>query len=171
MHLPPAPSRWHNGARGRYCRPGFLTRATAFAKPQVDPVAFKLLEMLEVMAGATRQLPQRVNIGPDRIVDQVHGRLAFAFLNGTPPVTAANYRSYLETCFNDMTAYRKSHADKGNLGLAACCDCYLDFYRGAAGCKRPWTREGVWQMIGGQVDAECGALGLDRALYLSMAVH
>lgn len=150
---------------------GFLAKAAPFAKPTVDPIAFKLLDMLEVMAGATRQLPQRVNIGPDRIVDQVHGRLAAAYLNGSPALTAANYRGYLDACAAEMAEYQRTHAGKGNLGLAACCECYLDFYRGAAGCGRPWTREGVWQMLCGKIDAECAALGLDRARYVSGTVH
>jgi hypothetical protein len=158
-----------------YCNlgvtPSFLGKANAFARPDIDPTAFKLREMLEVMAGATRQLPQRVNIGPDRIVDQVHGRLAVAFLDGTPPMTAANYRTYLDSCAGAMTIYRNSHEAKGNHGLAACCDCYLDFYGGASACVKPWTREDVWQMLCGQIDAECGGLGLDRSRYLSMAVH
>jgi hypothetical protein len=158
-----------------YCNlgvtPAFVSNANTFARPDVDPIAFKLREMLEVMAGATRQLPQRVNIGPDRIVDQAHGRLAFAFLNGTPPMTAANYRTYLDTCAGAMATYRNTHASKGNHGLAACCDCYLDFYGGAAACSKPWTREGVWQMLCSQIDAECGGLGLDRSRYVSMAVH
>lgn len=158
-----------------YCNLGitadFLGKANTFARPEVDPIAHKLREMLEVMAGATRQLPQRVNIGTDRIVDQAHGKLALAFLNGTPVVTAATYRTYLETCAGLMASYRKTHADKGNHGIAACCDCYLDFYRGAAACKKPYGREDIWQMISGQIDAECSALGLDRSLYLAMTVH
>ena len=149
----------------------FLDKANAFARPDVDPIAFKFREMLEVMAGATRQLPQRVNIGPDRIVDQVHGRLASSFLNGAPPMTAANYRTYLETCASAMTTYRDTHRSKGNHGLAACCDCYLDFYGGASACVKPWSREDVWQMLCGQIDAECGGLGLDRSRYVSMTVH
>ncbi len=150
---------------------GFLAKANAFARPGVDDTAFKLREMLEVMAGATRQLPQRINIGPDRIVDQAHGKLALAFLDGSPVLTAATLRTYLETCATLMDAYRKSHVAKGNLGIAACCDCYLDFYRGAASCKKPWSREDVWQMLCGQIDAECGGLGLDRSRYVNMTVH
>lgn len=158
-----------------YCNLGisadFLKKANAFAKPEVDPVAFRLRDMLEVMAGATRQLPQRVNIGPDRVVDQVHARLAQVFLDGTPTLTAANYKTYGDTCAAEMTAYRDLHRKQGNLGIAACCDCYLDFYAGSPRCGRPWDREGVWQMACSQIDSECAALGLYRARYLLMTVH
>ena len=157
-----------------YCNLGikakFLEQANRFAKPEVDRAAFSLRGLLEVMAGATRQLPQRVNVGPDRIVDQVHGTLATRFLNG-PPLTAANYRAYCETCHVEMKTYRDEHRKQKNQGVAACCDCYLDFYNNAPSCRRPYDREGLWQIVTGKADAECGALGLDRTRYLAMTVH
>lgn len=158
-----------------YCNLGikakFLGQANQFAKPEVDRVAFALRGMLEVMAGATRQLPQRVNIGPDRIVDQVHGALATRFLNGGAPLTEANYRTYCATCTADMTAYQDEHRKQKNMGVAACCDCYLDFYRNAPSCRSPYDRDGLWQIVTGKAEAECGALGLDRSRYLAMTVH
>lgn len=158
-----------------YCnlgiRPAFLAKANAFARPDVDPVAFKLRSLLEVMAGATRQLPQRVNIGPDRIVDRVHGELAMRFLDGTPPLSTANFETYINRCTQDMTAYMSTHAAKKNLGIAACCRCYLDFYESAANCRRPYDIEGVLSGLRSSTDAECSALGLDRSRYISMSVR
>lgn len=159
-----------------YCNlgidPGFLNKANAFAKPEIDPIAFHLREILEVMAGATRQLPQRINIGPDRIIDQVHGQLAFEFLKDKTPVSVAHYSGYLDgSAADNMLAYRQDQAKQGNHGLAACCDCYLEFYGGAATCVKPWARDDVWKMLCGKIDAECSGLGLDRAGYLSMSVH
>ena len=158
-----------------YCnlgiRPAFLTKANQFARPDIDPVAFKLRAMLEVMAGATRQLPQRVNIGPDRIVDKVHGALAMQFLDGTPPLSSANFEAYIQRCLQDMSTYQQAHSSKGNLGIAACCQCYLDFYTNDPLCKKPYDIEGVLGRLRSSTDAECSALGLDRQRYISMNVR
>lgn len=157
-----------------YCnlgiKPAFLRLATTAATPDDDACAFQMLTMLQVAAGATRQLPQRVNIGPDRIVDVAHGRMAMAMLDDTPPLSQRNYLTYLETCEREMTRYRKAVLAKGYRGLAACCDCYLDFYRGDPGCKKPWDREGTWQMRLSADRAECSAFGLDESAYISSAV-
>lgn len=158
-----------------YCNLGisakFLSKANEFAKPTVDRAAFQFREILEVMAGATRQLPQRVNIGPDRIVDQAHGDMAIAFLNGSAPVSALNYTTYIETCREAMEIYRKSHVSKGNHGVAACCQCYLDFYDAAPSCRTPWDRDGVWRMLRSKIEAECGAFGIASAGYVSARVR
>lgn len=158
-----------------YCNLGveasFLKKADAFARPGLDNIAFGLRNNLVVMAGATRELPQRVNIGPDRIVDQVHGRLAAAFLDGTAPLSPPRYQNYLETCRKDMRVYREKRESDGDLGLAACCDCYMAFYLGDPACKPPWDRWGVWRMLVSAVEAECAALGLDRDRYLSTLVR
>ncbi|MEO1494546.1 MAG: hypothetical protein AAFV19_20555 [Pseudomonadota bacterium] len=158
-----------------YCNLGitgsFLGKAAAVARPDVDPVAFKLRDMLEVMAGATRQLPQRVNIGPDRVVDRVHGELARRFLTGDPPLTPGNYGAYLDLAAQEMTKYRKAHLAKRNLGIAACCDSYLDFYAGSPKCKTPHDVDGVLRMLRSTTEAECAALGLDAGRYLSRSVR
>lgn len=150
---------------------GFLAKANAFARPDIDPVAFKLRSMLEVMAGATRQLPQRVNIGPDRVVDKAHGELAMRFLEGGPPLSTANFDAYIQRCSQDMATYCQTHQTKGNHGITACCQCYLDFYASSARCKKPYDTEGVLSMLRSSIDAECGGLGLDRQKYISMSVR
>jgi hypothetical protein len=158
-----------------YCNLGitgaFLGKIAPVARPDVDPVAFKLRNMLEVMAGATRQLPQRVNIGPDRVIDRLHGDLAARFLNGEPPLTPGNYATYLDLAAQQMDKYRKTHLTKRNLGIAACCDCYLDFYTGSAKCRGPYDSEGVLRMLRSGVETECAALGLDAARYVSRSVR
>jgi len=154
-----------------YCNLGisaaFLRKANAVAKPEVDPVAFHFRDMLEVMAGATRQLPQRINIGPDRIVDVCHGDMAPLMLNGTPPISIGNYLKYLVTCEPAMARYMRELKLGGLDGLHACCDCYMEFYNGGLRCRRPWDTRGVWSLLTGAVSAECNALGLDERRYLS----
>lgn len=157
-----------------YCnlgiKPAFLDLATRHATPDADACAFQMLSMLEVAAGATRQLPRRINIGPDRIVDVVHGKLALAMLDDTPPLSHGNFMTYVESCEREMTRYRQAVLAKGYRGLAACCDCYLDFYRGDPGCRKPWDRDGTWQMRLSADSAECAAFGLDRGEYITSAV-
>ena len=157
-----------------YCnlgiKPAFLRLAASNATAVTDPCAFQMLTMLQIAAGATRQLPQRVNIGPDRIVDVAHGRMAMAMLDDTPPLSYGNYLTYLETCEREMFRYRKAVTAKGYYGLAACCDCYLDFYRADPGCKRPWDRDTTWSMRRDADSAECAAWGLDKADYISTSV-
>lgn len=158
-----------------YCNLGItgalLGKAAAFARPDVDPVAFKLRDMLEVMAGATRQLPQRVNIGPDRIVDRVHGTLAVKFLNGSPPLSPANFAGYIDLAEQEMERYRRTHLSKRNLGIAACCESYLEFYKASSKCKSPYDPDGVLRMLRSTTEAECAALGLDAARYVSRSVR
>lgn len=157
-----------------YCnlgiKPPFLALAAENATLANDPAAHQFLQMLEVAAGATRQLPQRINIGPDRIVDVAHGQMALAMLNGTPPIAFGNYKTYLETCTREMTRYKKAVLAKGYRGLAACCECYLEFYRGDAACKRPWDPASTWASRRSSDSAECAAWGLDEAEYITTAL-
>ncbi|MEM1160259.1 MAG: hypothetical protein AAGJ28_04950 [Pseudomonadota bacterium] len=155
-----------------YCNLGissvFLRRANAYAKPETDPVAFHFRSMLEVQAGATRQLPQRINIGPDRIVDVCHGEMAAEMLDGTPAVSIGNYQEYLVRCNREMERYMRDNHTLGYHGLNACCDCYREFFNGGTRCRSPWDRDGVWRLLTSAVAAECNALGLDQTRYLSL---
>ena len=94
-----------------YCNlgitPAFMRKIEPVANTSTDAVAFQLFSMLETAAGATRQLPRRINIGPDRIVDVAHGRMATAMLDGSPPIARGNYLAYLETCEREMTHFTR----------------------------------------------------------------
>lgn len=126
-----------------------------------DPHLFDMLEMAKRLAGNTRHLPQRINIGPDRIIDEAHGELAIMLLkNGPPIVTTANVATYLQHCTAAMTAYRDA-ADADELfGLARCCDAYLKVYEAGP--------DGIMYTLSGYVWSECAARSgaLDRADYL-----
>lgn len=126
-----------------------------------DKLLFAMLEMAKAFAGNTRHLPQRINIGPDRVVDVAHGELAIQFLKtGGPVVTTSNIQAYLDRCDADMSVYRAGAAKAGMAGLAACCDVYRAVW--ARGTQPPYftLSNNVW--------AECAAWadGLDRTLYL-----
>lgn len=126
-----------------------------------DRLMFDMLEMTKRLAGNTRHLPQRINIGPDRVIDEAHGDLAVDFLQRDKPVVSrANLVDYLKKATADMQAYRAGCIGAGMHGLAACCDAYLAVY--AKGVEPPYFT------LSGYVWAECAAWreGLDRALYL-----
>lgn len=153
-----------------YCNLGLTApfMLAAGAQAGADATARAFFEMVQAVAGATRQLPQRVNIGPDRIVDQAHGALALAMLDGSAPVTVANFARYLDLCAREMAIYRAQLVREGKHGLAACCDCYTAFYDGSA--PGLWGAEGVWRQLRGTIDAECAHHRLDRSHYLGTAV-
>jgi hypothetical protein len=62
-----------------YCNLGieakFRARIAELARPETDQIAFDLYEALKAICGNTKWLPQRINIGPDRVIDKLHGEL------------------------------------------------------------------------------------------------
>jgi len=114
------------------------------------PVATTLLEWLEVYAGNTRNLPKRVNIGPDRIIDNFHGDYCHKILTNIARIyakhmqhgggfdfsTAATRRiisreainEYLRRADKVMKRYRDNEHALGNHGLSACADAYRKVY-------------------------------------------
>lgn len=156
-------SSCRNTDAAHFCNLGLVagpwTRLAAAATG--DRLLFDLLEMAKRLAGNTRHMPQRLNIGPDRVVDEAHGDLAIQLLGaGGPMVTTANIQTYLDRCTADMTVYRAGAAKAGMAGLAACCDVYIAVW--ARGPQPPYFT------LSGYVWAECAAWApaLDRTLYL-----
>jgi len=96
-----------------------------------DAIASGLLYQLERLAANTRQLPQRVNIGPDRIVDRLHYTLAVAMLgavSGTKVISRANIATYLAEVKAEMAIYRAGLRARGKHGVAAAAQLYIDCY-------------------------------------------
>lgn len=115
-----------------------------------DQHALDLLEMVKRLAGNTKQLPQRINIGPDRVIDVLHGELAALFLGaGRPVVSRANLATYLQRATAEMAEYKAKQVVLKRLGLAACCDCYTAVYANDG--------EAAWTTLTGYVWAECMA--------------
>jgi hypothetical protein len=86
-------------------------------------------ERLKVHAGATKWLPQQVNVGVDRKIDFMHAQLAPDILDdGGLVFTRERVATYREEAVKAVTTYRDEKLAKGLLGLAACADCYLRMY-------------------------------------------
>lgn len=147
-----------------YCNLGlearFQAKCASFATKEIDEIAFDLYEALKAFCGNTKQLPQRVNIGPDRVIDKLHGVLALIMLNGTPPITPDNLQTYLAEAVKAMTTYRDGHAKKGNHGIVACTNAYIGFY------NKSRDVDDMWTVVTGNVYSECIALKLPLTAYL-----
>jgi hypothetical protein len=118
-----------------YCNLGvnrsFVARiATSKKKAGDDLIVKRCLETLERLCGDTEQLPQRINIGPDRVIDRLHGDLALMMLGAVVPrvISQANVVTYRDRAIDRMQEYRDGKAADGDDGIAACADCYLEAY-------------------------------------------
>lgn len=86
-------------------------------------------ERLKVYAGNTMQLPQLINIGPDRKLDVLHGELAMQMLDdGALVFTRDRVNTYRKLAVERITDYQTDKAKAGEAGLAACAGCYLKAY-------------------------------------------
>jgi hypothetical protein len=127
-----------------------------------DNMVFTLYNSLACVCSNTRLLPQRVNIGPDKIIDALHGELATHILgSGKPPVTASNMELYFDSAKKALGTYKAEQQSAGKNGTAACVDAYLECY----------NKDGaeLWKSISNNVVSECFALGFTEADYFSQA--
>jgi hypothetical protein len=143
---------------------GYRAKIAPFVRPEIDQVAFDLYEALKAFSGNTKWLPQKVNIGPDRVIDELHGTLAMRMLNGKPPVSTKNLATYLTDARRVMAEYRDKRAELGYHGLAACADAYFQFYDDKS------RVDDMWMVVTGNVSSECYALKLPLDAYLKRAV-
>lgn len=86
-------------------------------------------ERLKVFAGNTMWLPQQINIGPDRIIDVLHGEMGPAMLDDSKVVfTLDRVRGYVARVSKGLQTYANGKKDQGEFGLEACAHCYLQAY-------------------------------------------
>ncbi|HEY9228391.1 MAG TPA: hypothetical protein VIP11_17165 [Gemmatimonadaceae bacterium] len=162
-------------------KPAFVAKIAKYISNQhhaVDPIPMDFYEMLKRVCGDTALLPQRVNIGPDRVIDKVHGELAGKMLQGAAKIVSQkNVEDYKKAAAAAMTEYRDSAKVNGDLGIAACADCYLTIYNDVlvpaprtldqkrADAKnnvvptvpvKPFV-DSIYQSLNGMVRAECAA--------------
>ena len=145
-----------------YCNlgldPGPWGKLTKCAEALAADDAVELIEAAEVFTGNTVWLPQRVNIGPDRIIDQLHYKLAAAiFADGQPVFSLPRAKTYAAEATKAILAYSVSVG----AGLAACCVFYLQAY-----ANKPM--EEMAFVIGNNIIAECDARKLSRKDYAAV---
>jgi len=95
-----------------------------------DAVTNGLYEELKVYAGNTRWLPQLVNIGPDRRIDVLHGKLAATVLKDTGNAVCSRARiaDYVSQARSSLQVYVETKTKQKKRGVAACTQCYLKAY-------------------------------------------
>lgn len=126
-----------------------------------DKIVERLFELLKIFSGNTRWLPQRINIGPDRVIDRLHYDLALDILgSGKPPVTATNLKTYLATADKALKEYADKQNSYGNVGLVACVNAYRACYANDA--------DSLWQQCYMNALEECRVVGAKQDDYVVM---
>lgn len=157
----------HNGTSfgsidaAHYCNLGLAGRFSDLcASAGTDRDTVEMIALCTILAGDTVWLPQQINIGPDRVIDQLHHQLAVAFFQaGRPVFGPQNIATYAARSDADMRTYADRKDGSGAHGLAACARLYLMPYAnlGAA----------IFDSVRNNIEAECSAMGLDRTRYCS----
>ena len=129
---------------------GQVTRAAELL-PSGDEYIWELIDLAEVSAGDTVQLPQRINIGPDRVIDKAHWEIANKFFQAPGKlITEVRIKEYVDAATAALQAYGTEHLKQGHHGLAACCQCYLNGYSNE-------SLKAAWSTLTGNIRGECEA--------------
>ncbi len=127
-----------------------------------DKIVERLFVALIAFSGNTRWLPQRINIGPDRIIDKLHYELALDLLaSGKPPVTLSNLKTYIATADKALEEYGDRQRAAGNVGLADCVDAYRACYAN--------DTDSLWSQCYMNALAECRVVGAKQDDYVTMS--
>ena len=104
----------------------FLQQLTVASS--ADVLVHKLASDLVGIHGSTQQLPQAINLGPDKQVDQVHRDLAAAMLADTtgPIFSRTRIKQYADAATARLSAYKLSRSS--HPALAAAAQLYMDAY-------------------------------------------
>jgi hypothetical protein len=127
-----------------------------------DVKTLDLYERLKSMMGTTRRFPKRVNLGPDRVIDNLHGKLAVPMLTNTGQklIGTSNIGAYLQRAADEMGGYKARQLKAKNDGVAACAQCYLDTYLDAEVLQR------LYGDVHRAVAGDCWGLGFRPDDYL-----
>jgi hypothetical protein len=132
---------------------------TSAAEGLADDNAVDMIENAEIFTANTVWLPQRVNIGPDRIIDQLHYKLAKdTFGGGKPVFSLQRIQNYAVEATKVIQSYQGTL--QGKAGLYECCKYYLLAYSNHA-------LEEVTPVIAGNIKYECDARKMNASDYLA----
>jgi hypothetical protein len=106
-------------------KPGFVAKLDLTNKVVKD-----LYESLKAVCGNTRWLPQLVNVGPDKKIDRMHGKLATEFLGeaNKPACSRTRIAKYVKEATTMFGVYVLTKQKQKSRGMAACAKCYLEAY-------------------------------------------
>ncbi|WP_161556165.1 hypothetical protein, partial [Mangrovicoccus ximenensis] len=136
------------------------------------------LVSLKLICGNTRLMPQRINIGPDRVIDKLHGDLCMAFLKemegGAAAVSPAFFDTYRQEACKRLEVYAQAQEAAGNVAVAEAARLYAatlaetdapqELRQAGTASRmvnlRPAHCDEVWTTLTGNATAEFFALGL-----------
>lgn len=112
-----------------FCNLGLSPALAGLCGPSSGVLVMSLYAQLVRVCGNTRLLPQRINIGPDRVVDKAHGDLCMEFVasmaGGVAPVSRVLFDAYKKRVVARMAEYRSTQLLNGNVAVAECADIYI----------------------------------------------
>ncbi len=120
-------TQFNNMDAAHFCNLGLKLGLDAACKG--DPFTFDCYESLKALAGNTMLLPQKINIGPDRKLDILHGKLALEMLDdGQVIFSRDRVTEYRDRAHAALGDYAEEQDDRGLLGLSACASHYRMAY-------------------------------------------
>ncbi|WP_172329310.1 hypothetical protein [Mangrovicoccus sp. HB161399] len=161
-----------------YCNLGLAPRLAGLCSASEDVRAEPLLNALKLICGNTRLMPQRINIGPDRVIDKLHGDLCMAYLKqmgqGAAAISPAFFDGYRAAALERLEEYAKGQAEAGNAAVAAAARLYAavlaetdapqELRQAGTASRmvnlRPAHCDEVWTTLAGNASADFFALGL-----------
>ncbi len=161
-----------------FCNLGLKPRLAALCSGSGDARAEPLLVSLKLICGNTRLMPQRINIGPDRVIDRLHGDLCMEFLRemgkGASAISPAFFDSYRQEACRRLEEYAKGQDTAGNVAVAEAARLYAatlaeteapqELRQAGTASRmvnlRPAHCDEVWRTLTGNATAEFFALGL-----------
>ncbi|UWQ99113.1 hypothetical protein K3729_17195 [Rhodobacteraceae bacterium S2214] len=112
-----------------FCNLGLAPSLATLCARSGDPRAVAIYETLTMISAATRFMPQRINIGPDRVVDTAHGVLCREMLknmaNGAAAISPSAFARYKSYVSGKMTAYADSQTQQENFAVAEATLIYV----------------------------------------------
>jgi hypothetical protein len=163
-----------------FCNLGLDPSLAGLCTQSGDERARSFYNTLEKVCGNTRLIPQRINIGPDRVVDRAHGDLCLEFLKrmatGAAPISPPFFKAYKERVVSSMTQYGAGQAANGNAAVAEAAGIYIATLTESEppmelreqGTASRWIRtrsthtEEVWATLLGNAEGDFYGFAFDR---------
>lgn len=162
-----------------FCNLGLKGNLDGLSAKSKDDRVFPLYARLKVTCGNTRWLPQRINIGPDRVVDKAHGELCKEFLkemrdHDKAAINPDFFDRYRDRVVAGMTEYARQHAQLQNDGIVAAAQVYIDVLASTPSRKTVRVADSkvqvlstqesqmgeIWNLLFGDVNGDYFALNL-----------
>ena len=178
-----------------FCNLGLEPALAAVVAKSPDERARSLYDGLVKVCGNTRLMPQRINIGPDRVVDKAHGELCVEFLKkmalGSAPISPVFFTAYKALVVSRMRVYAAGQVKNGNAAVAEAAEVYIGTLEESEaprelrtqGMASRWVKtrsthtDEVWATLLGNAEGDYFGYGFNRepgtdvATFVTRKVH